>query len=196
MSETTKQADAYKRLREAADKAGGVRAAAQELLDQYNCDRGMTKKLKSIVVELEEVRVEVDGGARDATGRSHEAKAFEARRIADDLSRKKRELVGAKEEPPATKRTSLGNVINRVRFSIGAAPKSAKKSAKKGGKENTPKKAAVAVTPPPNGRALFSPKEAAEKVVTSANAAATKRELIKNGWVKCGMTQLHNLAKK
>ena len=68
MSETTKQADSYKRLREAADKAGGVRAAAQELLDQYNCDRGMTKKLKSIVVELEEVRVEVDGGARDATG--------------------------------------------------------------------------------------------------------------------------------
>ena len=102
--------------------------------------------------------------------------------------------MGDKEQPIAKKRPALGNLNNRVRFSIEAAPKSAKKSAKTHGKENTPKKKTASITPPPNGRAVFSPREAAEKVATSANAAATKRELIKKGYVKCGTTQLHYLA--
>ena len=194
MAETSKQAGAYKRLREAAGKAEKCSAEAQELLDQYNCDREMAKKLKAIVATAQEVSAEVDGSAEDATGPRYAARAFEARRIAEEVSRKKRELMGDKEQPIAKKRPALGNLNNRVRFSIEAAPKSAKKSAKTHGKENTPKKKTASITPPPNGRAVFSPREAAEKVATSANAAATKRELIKKGYVKCGMTQLHYLA--
>ena len=91
MAETSKQAGAYKRLREAAGKAEKCSAEAQELLDQYNCDREMAKKLKATVATAQEVSAEVDGSAEDATGPRYAARAFEARRIAEEVSRKKRD---------------------------------------------------------------------------------------------------------
>ena len=194
---TAEQADVFKRQRECAEQLQEASKLAAELRDEYECDRNMNKKLKTIEDTLKQVSEQVDESAEDATGSTIAARAFNARRVAENVAKRNSDMMGGDSEQSSAKKrgalTDLSNTNSAPPYrqnTTKSAAGNSKQTTKASKKQHTP------VAPPPGGRKMYTPREAAKLVAESPNAAATKSELISKKYVPCAGTQLHNYSKK